>query len=79
RLEGRERVIVVSGPNQGGKSTFLRSLGQCQLMAQAGLFVPAKAATVSLRDRLFTHFKREEDASMRSGRARCERPMNTGP
>jgi hypothetical protein len=61
-------LILVTGPNQGGKSTFLRSLGLAQLMMQAGLFTPGESFRASTRDALFTHFKREEDASMVSGK-----------
>ncbi len=62
------RVVVITGANRGGKSTFLRSLGQAQLLTQCGLFVPADQFTTGIRERIFTHFKREEDASMRSGK-----------
>ena len=61
-------LILVTGANRGGKSTFLRSVGQAQLMLQAGMFVAARAFAADLRDRLFTHFKREEDDTMRSGK-----------
>ena len=60
--------IVISGANQGGKSTGLRSLGLAQLMTQAGMFVPARSFSASVCDGLFTHFKREEDAGMKSGK-----------
>lgn len=60
--------IVITGANQGGKSTFLRAVGLAQLMAQAGLFTPAEQMTLNLCDGLFTHYKREEDHSMRSGK-----------
>lgn len=61
-------LIVITGANQGGKSTFLRALGLAQLMAQAGLFVPAQDCRVAVRTAVFTHFKRQEDPSMTSGK-----------
>jgi DNA mismatch repair ATPase MutS len=61
-------LIVVTGANQGGKSTFLRSAGTAQLMMQAGMFVGAESFTADGRDRVFTHYKREEDESMESGK-----------
>lgn len=61
-------LIVVTGANRGGKSTFLRSVGLAQLMLQSGLFVTADSLTASLHSGLFSHFKREEDRNMRSGK-----------
>jgi hypothetical protein len=61
-------IIVITGANQGGKSTFLRSLGLAQLMMQCGIFVPARRYAAAACSALFTHFKREEDASMTSGK-----------
>lgn len=61
-------LIFVTGANQGGKSTFLRSLGAAQLLLQAGLFAPAERFCANLCNGLFTHYKREEDASMASGK-----------
>ncbi|MHB8141146.1 MAG: MutS-related protein [Vulcanimicrobiaceae bacterium] len=61
-------LIVVTGANQGGKSTFLRSVGLSQLMMQSGMFVPAESYSASLCDGLFTHYKREEDVTMESGK-----------
>ncbi|MCH5265202.1 MAG: hypothetical protein J1F02_04835 [Lachnospiraceae bacterium] len=62
------RLHVISGANQGGKSTFLRSFGIAQVMMQAGLFVPADYFVSSLYDNILTHFTRREDSSMNSGR-----------
>ena len=61
-------LVIITGANSGGKSTFLRSIGQAQLMMQCGLFVAAQAYRASVADGLFTHFIREEDSTMRSGR-----------
>lgn len=61
-------LVLVTGANQGGKTTFLRSVGVAQLMMQCGMFVPARSFRVSVAASLFTHFKREEDASMTSGK-----------
>lgn len=61
-------LIIVTGANQGGKSTFLRSLGIAQLMMQSGMFVSAEAFQATLVQGLFTHFRRQEDASMESGK-----------
>jgi len=65
--DGR-RLVVVTGPNQGGKSCFLRSVGLGQLMMHAGLFVGAEAFEAELCTGLFTHYKREEDATLKSGK-----------
>ena len=61
-------LIIVTGPNQGGKTTFLRSLGLAQMMMQAGMFAPAASLQLNIVDGVFTHFKREEDATMNSGK-----------
>jgi hypothetical protein len=61
-------LVVVTGANQGGKSTFLRSIGLAQLMMQCGMFVGAKAFTAEVCPALFTHYKREEDATMKGGK-----------
>ena len=63
-----KRLIMITGANQGGKSTFLRSLGLAQLMTQAGMFVAADSFTASVSTGIFTHFKREEDATMEKGK-----------
>jgi DNA mismatch repair ATPase MutS len=65
--EGKD-LFVITGANTGGKSTFLRSVGLAQLMMQAGMFVPAESFTADLCDGLYTHYKREEDATMVSGK-----------
>ena len=61
-------LIVITGANRGGKTTMLRAIGQAQLMMQAGMFVPAESMRASVCHGLFTHFKREEDAGMKSGK-----------
>ena len=61
-------LIIVTGANQGGKTTFLRSVGLAQLMMQSGMFAPATSLQANVVDGLFTHFKREEDATMKSGK-----------
>jgi hypothetical protein len=63
-----KRLAMITGANQGGKSTFLRSVGLAQLMLQAGMFVSAQSMRASTCTGVFTHFKREEDATMTSGK-----------
>lgn len=65
-------LMIITGANQGGKSTFLRSLGVAQLMMQSGMFVAARAFTANVCRGIFTHFKREEDATMQSGKFDAE-------
>lgn len=61
-------LVMITGANQGGKSTFLRSVGLAQLMMQSGMFVPAESFRANVCGGIFTHYKREEDATMRSGK-----------
>jgi DNA mismatch repair ATPase MutS len=61
-------LVIVTGANQGGKSTFLRSIGLALLMMRCGMFVGADFFRSSVYDGIFTHYKREEDAGMNSGK-----------
>ncbi|HTU05323.1 MAG TPA: hypothetical protein VMG13_07175 [Trebonia sp.] len=61
-------LVIITGANSGGKSTFLRSVGVAQLMMQSGLFVTARSCRASVAHGIFTHFIREEDPAMTSGR-----------
>jgi DNA mismatch repair protein MutS len=54
RFAESERVLLVTGPNMAGKSTILRQIGLCVVLAQMGSFVPAEAARIGVVDRLFT-------------------------
>jgi DNA mismatch repair ATPase MutS len=65
--EGKE-LAFITGANQGGKSTFLRSIGAAQLMMQCGMFVPAQSFRANICSGLFTHYARKEDPTMRSGK-----------
>ena len=65
--EGKS-LVIVTGANQGGKSSFLRSIGLAQLMMQCGMFVGAQSFTPGLCNGLFTHYKREEDKTLESGK-----------
>jgi hypothetical protein len=61
-------LVMITGANQGGKSTLLRSLGLAHLMMQAGMFVGARSFRAAVCTGVFTHYKREEDAAMESGK-----------
>ena len=62
------RIFILTGPNQGGKTTYTQALGLAQMMAQAGLPVPAESAQMSLVDGIYTHFATEEAPEQEAGR-----------
>jgi len=74
RIEGNDvdadqkHMVLITGANEGGKSTFLRSIGLAQLMMQCGMYVPAEAFRANVCEGLFTHSRREEDTMMESGK-----------
>ncbi len=71
-MDGSARFWLLSGANNGGKTTFVRAVGICQLFAQTGLYVPASECAVSPADHIYTHFPKEEEVGIDSSRFTTE-------
>ena len=67
-LEAGERCIVVTGPNNGGKTTFARTFGQLHYLARLGLPVPGRNVRLFLCDAIHTHFERQEQGDATRGK-----------
>lgn len=63
-----KNIFIITGANKGGKTTFLRSIGIAQILMQAGLIVPAKNFKSPIFNKIFTHFKKEEDKNLKHGK-----------
>jgi len=62
------RIGILTGPNQGGKTTYTQMVGLCQILAQLGLWVPASHARLSPVDNIYTHYPVEEQLAKGTGR-----------
>lgn len=71
-LDDTAGFYVLTGANNGGKTTFVRSVGICQVLAQAGLYVPAESCTISMVDCIYTHFPKEEQVGIDASRFTTE-------
>ena len=63
---------ILTGANNGGKTTFVRALGICQVLAQAGFFVPAQFCEIAIADFVYTHFPKEEEIGINASRFTTE-------
>lgn len=68
RLDDEGRILILTGPNRGGKTTYTQAVGQIQILAQAGLYIPGTEARLSPVDGVYTHFPVEEDPRAEAGR-----------
>jgi DNA mismatch repair protein MutS len=60
-LDSQRRMLLITGPNMGGKSTYMRQIALIALLARTGSFVPARAAQVGILDRIFTRIGAADD------------------
>lgn len=67
-MDRDSRITILTGPNQGGKTTYTQMVGLCQILAQAGLWLPASEARISPVDNIFTHYPVEENQAKATGR-----------
>jgi len=67
-MSDKGRIFILTGPNQGGKTTYTRAIGVCQVLFQAGLFIPGTYARISPVDWIYTHFPKEEVVGFQSSR-----------
>lgn len=67
-FDERGEIFIVTGPNKGGKTTYIRSVGIAQVLFQAGCFVPALRAEMDIVDAIHTHFPEEETLGIDKGR-----------
>jgi len=68
RFDDAGRIFILTGPNQGGKTTYAQAIGLAQVLAQAGLYVPGTRARISPVDAIYTHFPAEEAPGTEAGR-----------
>jgi len=68
RLDEEGRIIILTGPNQGGKTVYLQGIGLTQILFQTGLYVPGSKAVISPADNIFTHFQQDESIANETGR-----------
>jgi DNA mismatch repair ATPase MutS len=67
-MNNENRIFILTGANNGGKTTYARGVGICHILAQAGLYVPAQFARISPVDYIFTHFPKEEEVGVNTSR-----------
>ena len=66
------RVLILTGPNRGGKTAYMQGVGLIQVLSQAGLYVPGSRARISPVDNIYTHFPTEEKPGTDTGRFGAE-------
>lgn len=67
-MDDNGRIAILTGPNQGGKTTYVQMVGLCQILAQLGLWLPATKARLSPVDGIYTHYPVEENLAKATGR-----------